>query len=417
VKNSAGEYTVRAGDPPTVPAYESLISNTFSLTRILNNAGALASQGLVTEDGVNLSVYGLDRPRAELHIQPNKGNGVVLSIGNEAPDGSSVYVCKEGDPAVYQAGKWETESFLQGILDLVDKEVSPQLEDDGYGAFKFEQITLGGTVRLDGPVQIVHENQDNVLAGRVRNNYRIIRPIDTSLDMDKGLNALKALVGISADRAIARIAGPGDLAAYGLDRPYSTAIVSGTLGQGLGGFALRATKPDADGNIYIHRDGAELVYQVAAERIPWLEMSWWDLMTRLIILPYIEDIAQVEVRGPARSVIFALSGTGDDLVVEAQGLTLDTSFFRGYYQTLIGAMYQEYTEEKISAGALPFLETVYRYRDGRPPDRVSFYAAASRRVLVSLNGRRPFYAFSAYTDKVLSDLDRILEGKRVLPYL
>jgi hypothetical protein len=160
-----------------------------------------------------------------------------------------------------------------------------------------------------------------------------------------------------------------------------------------------------------------MVYQIAASQIPWLEISWWDLMDRLIILPFIDEIAQVEVNTPARPVAFKLDNTGEDLTVEALGTVLDTAYFRTYYQTLLTAIYEEYTEEKIPAGTRPFLETVYHYRDGRPSDRVSFYASASRRVLTSLNGRRPFYTFSAYTDKVLADLDRILEGKRVIPYL
>ncbi|MDR1970980.1 MAG: DUF4340 domain-containing protein [Treponema sp.] len=415
VRNGQGEFTVLPGSPPSIPGWESLIVNTYPLTRIMDICSGLISQGLVVEEAANLGVYGLETPLAEVEIRTNSGEGTTLYIGGDVPGGLSVYVRVEGDPAVYRAARGDVSSFFQGVLDLVDKEVSPQLPDDGYGGFDFEEITLGGTLRADGVVRIVHREEENVPAGRLRNDYLISGPYETSLNLEEGFNALKAIPGIYADRAVGRAA--GDLAPYGLDKPYSTASISGTLGQGLGGFSLRASKPDGDGNVYIWREGTELVYQVASSKLPWLEAGWWDLMNRMIIIPYIDDIARVEVNSPQRRLSFSLSGEGEDLKVEAQGAELDTSFFRSYYQTLLSAIYDDYAEERIPPGAQPVLEIVYHYRDGRPQDRVSFYASSSRRVLTSLNGGRPFYTYAAYITKVQTDLDRLLEGKKVLPYL
>ncbi|MDR2745823.1 MAG: DUF4340 domain-containing protein [Treponema sp.] len=416
VKNEKGEYTVLPGDPPSIPGWESLITSTYPLARIVDVCGSLSSRGLVAEEA-DLAVYGLDTPRARVEIKTRSGDGTTLSIGNDVPDGAGIYVCLEGRPAVYQAGKWELDNFFQGVFDFVDKELSPQLPDDGYGGFEFSAITLGGAVRPDGPVKVIYEEQKDVQPGRISNAYRISSPIEASLNLDKGYTILKSLPGLSADRAVARLGGKEDLARYGLDTPYSTAFVSGTLGQGLGGFGLLVSKPDAGGNVYICRQGGELIYQAAASKLPWLEVGWWDLMDKMIILPFIDDIAQVELISPQRRVSFNLSGEGDDLKVEAQGVELDTKFFRSYYQSLLSAVYDEYTDDKIPPGAQPIMEIVYRYRDGRPPNRVSFYASSSRRVFTSLNGGRPFYTYSAYITKVQNDLDQLLEGKKVLPYL
>jgi hypothetical protein len=416
VKNEKGEYTVIPGDPPVIPGWESLISSAYPLARIADNSAGLSSRGLVTEDG-DLAVYGLDKPRAQAEIKTKSGDGVTLFIGADVPGGTGVYVCLGGRPPVHQAGKWEMENFFQGVFDFADKELSPQLPDDGYGGFNFEEITLGGAVRPDGLVRVIHQEQKDAQPGRLSNAYRISGPIEASLNLDKGYTILKSIPGVSADRVVARISGAGDLALYGLDKPYSTAAVSGTLGQGLGGFSLSASKPDAESNVYVYRQGGELVYQMAASGLPWLEAGWWDLMDKMIILPFIDDVAQVEVISPQRRVSFNLGGEGDDLTVEAQGAELDPKFFRSYYQSLLSAVYDEYTDEKIPPGARPVMEIVYRYRDGRRPDRVSFYASSSRRVLTSLNGGRPFYTYSAYITKIQNDLDQLLEGKKVLPYL
>jgi hypothetical protein len=52
---------------------------------------------------------------------------------------------------------------------------------------------------------------------------------------------------------------------------------------------------------------------------------------------------------------------------------------------------------------------------GKASDTVSFYSTASRRVLTS--GGRPFYTFAAYVEKAIANLEQVLAGKRVLPYI
>lgn len=121
----------------------------------------------------------------------------------------------------------------------------------------------------------------------------------------------------------------------------------------------------------------------------------------------------MEVKTPERAVTFSLSGGGDDLQVRAD----DTAIFRTYYQTLLSAMYDEYTDAAPASLSAPFLEIVYRYRDGRAADTVGFYRATSRRILISLNRGRPFYTFAAYAGKVIADLDLVLRGEKVRPYL
>jgi hypothetical protein len=165
------------------------------------------------------------------------------------------------------------------------------------------------------------------------------------------------------------------------------------------------------------KEGLDLVYQAAASDLPWLSVSWFDLMEKLIVLPFIDSVAAVEVRTPEKTVEFSLAGEDDELKVRAGGIDIDTKVFRSYYQTLLTASYEDHTD--ISPSSLPpaFLEIVYRYRSGKSPERVRFYSTSSRRVLVNLNGGRVYSTYSAYTDKVIADLDQVLAGQKVLPYL
>jgi hypothetical protein len=282
----------------------------------------------------------------------------------------------------------------------------------------FGTITLGGLVRGNEPVTIVYspELREQSAAG-LFNPYRITRPVDAGVGSDRGLPVLQALFGIQADRVAARLGGTLSPADFGLEEPYSTAAVSGTLGGGLGGFSLRASAPNEQGLVYVQSEGSELVYEIERSKLLWLEAGFFDLMERLVILPHIDTVASVELRRGTPLASFTLSGEGDDLLVYAGETAINTAHFRSFYQTLITALYDEYYDKPLAEGAVPILEIIYRYRDGKTPDTVAFYPATSRRVLTSLNGRRPFYTYAAFVDKVVADCERILAGNRVLPYL
>jgi hypothetical protein len=178
---------------------------------------------------------------------------------------------------------------------------------------------------------------------------------------------------------------------------------------------LKVSRPE-QGKVFVQR--GDLVYEAQAPA--WLEASAFDLMAKLVILPFIDSLESVElawlVNGSETVRRFSLSGEDRELQVSSGGIALDTAVFRAYYQTLLMAKYDEYAEAPLPGGP-PVLEFRYFYRDPtKAPDRVSFYAAGSRRVLTSLNGGRPFYTYAVYVERVLGDLEKVLRGEKVSSY-
>jgi hypothetical protein len=416
VRNGRSEYTLKNADKPAIDGFEDIAMDAYSLRRVLNLSSRLVSRGLVTEEAADLAVFGLDPPLAECTLLSAGGAAAVLLIGSQAPDGGSSYVKIAESPGIYLAASYDTGVFLKGPLDFADTGITPPAAETRAGELPFEKIVLGGQVRRGEEITIVNTGGSGaVFSG---GPYRITSPVDAALSMDKGFPPLEALFGLSADRVAATIAGKGDLGPYGLADPWSTVTVSGTAADSSTAFSLRASKPDSAGMAYIFREGSPLIYEAAASKLPWLAISWFDMMEKLIILPFIDSIASVELKTPERSVSFFLSGEGDDLRVKAGAADIDVKIFRSYYQTLIGAMYDEYSGASAASLPPPFLDITYRYRDsGRSADTVSFHHASSRRVLTSLNRGKPYFTLLAYTDKVLADLDLVLAGERVRPYL
>jgi hypothetical protein len=238
------------------------------------------------------------------------------------------------------------------------------------------------------------------------NPYRITGPVDAGLNLDRGLQSLEGLFGLQASSVAARISGSADLKSFGLAEPWSTATVSGT--PDLGDFSLRVSAPGASGNVFIHRDGVPLIYSAPASDLPWLSLSWFDLMDKLILIPFIDRVASVAVKTPERTVAFSLSGEGDALAVKAGDITVDTAIFRAYYQILLTAMYDEYAEVSPASLSEPFLEIEYRYRDGGAADTVGFYRETS---LFGTACRSNIAAASSKERSVLSR--RVLSSRRV----
>jgi hypothetical protein len=414
VQNDSGEYTVIPGEKPLVAGHEDLALDAWSLNRIMGAAEKMVSRGIAAEDAADLSVFGLASPRARVVIRPGRGGETALLIGAAAPDGGSVYVKTEAAPAIHLAAAGDVDLLLKGFLDFADLRITPPAEPES-GDVLFERIVLGGAVRGGSPVKI---ERDEAAAppgfpGILVSPWRITSPVNAGLSLDRGISPLESLFGLMAARAAARINSNAELERFGLADPWSTVAVSGTSGS----FMLEASAPDTSGNVYIRREGVPLIYSVPASSLPWLELSWFDLMDKLVIVPFIDSVSSVEVKTPERTVSFFLSGEGDELTVQAGDMPVDTPLFRTYYQTLLTAIYDEYSDVSPAALSAPFLEIVYHYRDGRAADRVGFYRASSRRVLTSLNRGRPYYTFSAYADKVIADLDLVLKGEKVRSYL
>ena len=62
---------------------------------------------------------------------------------------------------------------------------------------------------------------------------------------------------------------------------------------------------------------------------------------------------------------------------------------------------------------IPILEIEYLYRDGADADTVRFYPGPVRRAVISVNGGKFFYTISAYVDRVLEDVQKLINGEEV----
>ena len=417
IYNEHGRFTVinEASDEQrpsfTVEGFEDYSLQTTRLASIANSARNLAATQLLFEGDADLNALGLDEPLATVNIHYLDGTTAVLLIGNSAPGGAGAYAMREGGANVYLIPRSTAEHFLQRVLDLVDHTITALPE----GIPSISKAVLAGSVR---PEPIVIESDPPTEGGPIQfHTHLIVSPVQNRLHPSRGIEPLMDAFDLRAERIEARFASTDELNLWGLDEPYSTLAIESDTDDN---FKLMVSAPDRYGMVYLIRDNLPFVYQVNSELLPWLELTFFDMMERLLIIPFIDDIARLEIYTPGRTVNITLEGEGNELAVFLDGAPYEAvegvdpvSNFRTLYQYFLLTSYEAIPEEPMPPNTPIIIQFTYHYRDGRPSDTVTIYEGAARRVFIQLNDETPMLGLVTLVDYLLRSVESFLAGEMV----
>ena len=372
-------------------------------------------EGAANEQAANLADFGLAHSRATAAIEYADGTFAELLIGNDAPGGSGVYAMRAGEPDIYLISAAQAGIFLRRAEDFVDATIT-EFPDDMP---EMERILLDGSVRPEPvimeAVPLKGENDPVILT-----SHLIVHPIKGRLHGKLGFEPILASYGLTADRVEARFDSPDELAEWGLLEPYSILEITG---QAHDNHMLFTSAPDENGLVYIVRDGRPLVYSIQSDRLPWLELSYFDIMDKLLALPMIDSVSLLEIHTPDATTHITLEGVDSEMEVFIDGVPYETkdgvdplANFRNLYLNLISTRYDSIPDAPMPPDAPILLQFVYNYRDARPPDTVTIYEGAARRVYVGLNDETPMLGLSTFTDHLLQSISAFLAGEAVENY-
>lgn len=112
-KNASRQWQITA--PKPLPADQDAVSSLLSTLSPLN------SERLVEEKAVDLSLYGLAKPAAEISITEKDKKSENLLLGDDTPAGSGVYAAVAGSPRVFIIASYNKSSLDKTSNDLRDK--------------------------------------------------------------------------------------------------------------------------------------------------------------------------------------------------------------------------------------------------------------------------------------------------------
>lgn len=426
VQNDADSFVIKnLGDSKyTIEGLEQIPLNNSMLSSTANSGIQLSAKSIVAQDAQNLADFGLADPSITYTAKYTDGSSFSLELGNEAPGGNGIYGRTPDSQTVYLFSQYTFTNLSDSKLSFVEKSiVTPPTSaaadtDQAQQPIIPSQVTFGGSVRPE-PIVIrdATQEQNETLKSYNITSYLMTAPKQRAVDSGKPTDAITSLMNITADSVAACNPTPEQMKQFGLDAPYSTVEFEyADYQQAKHKVSLKLSAPDAEGKAYLQKDGEAVIYQISVSSLPWYGLAYGDFLSRLLVLPYINDLKAITVTTPDKSFAFSLEGEDDTLKIRCNGSDVDTDLFRDYYQTLIGVPAEEFTQDKPVAGMPGMVTIVYEYRSAqRQPDKVELIPGPTRKVFLSVNGEAEFYTKESYARTIIANSDALLQGKEIQP--
>ena len=421
VHNEHGSFSIYNSSPDEPPfdfelkGFEDVETRRSMILNITTIARRLRASDVLVEDGgeANLAEFGLLNPSITVYIDYLDGTSEVLLIGDFAPGDMGAYAMRQGGSTVYLISRAQANSLNVRGLDFVERNI---VEMPGFMP-EITRVILGGSSRPEPIVveEAVFDEDDTALR---LFSHVIVEPVNMRLHSTFGFEPLVHAFGLDAFSVEAIITSPDELSAWGLYEPYSTIEM---FSDSHDDFKLLASAPDEDGFVYIMRYDRPLVYRVREDQLSWYRLTYFGMMDKLLILPHIDSVSNVEIHLPGRMIDIRLEGEGQYLEVFVDGVPYTTNDedidpirnFRTLYQAFLATSYESIPDQPKPANAAVLLRIVYVYRNNSPSDTVTIFEGAARRVFVQLNDETPMLGLSSHVDYLLANIERFLAGDEV----
>ena len=411
----------------TSPELDGISRNDSTIGAFVRSMAGLSASSMVEENAADLEKYGLAEPLSDVRMTFDDGstNEVLFGIRNPAA-ANYVYCCVKGSNDVMQVSYYSTGSAFYDIKDFVSLVLTDSYDANNPQELEYltiERKDLSEPVEIEYMFDVAAEAEDEDSVVTTFNSHRITSPITAELDTTSGQTICYGLYALSA--ASCQYIDPTDenIAQTGLDDPYCRISFKygGKARVLLLGNEIRESSDDSDGEslssvtgYYAMFEGDRLIYAISTSNAPWYTFKVQDIMSRRPISPYIYTVDKLTVTTPDGEYVFTVDGDSDEHTFYYNGEALDDSNFKSFYQHLITSMGEELFFEE--ADYEPYIKVQFDYREeyydtyGRSSDVLEFYKSDDRKSIVRVNGDVLYKVRQVYTDRLLSNLDALLNG-------
>ena len=346
----------------------------------------LFAERVVEENPEELSLYGLEKPRATARAVLADESEVCFYVGDKTSVGDSYYLQMAGSPVVYTVWRTHGVNFQSTLDDLRERRL-PRVTPEKVEYFRR---------KWPGVPEIEIRRTPELAEGEEETEFRLgfwqmDRPYARSQWVD-GTEFTKAIQGLSMlwiDEFVDDH--PSDLARYGLANPRGELLVE-AADNTLHLFFGKETK---DGLVYFKTADADNVYAMKKSRLSLMEMKPFALVEKFILLAFIDKVEEVIVETGEEEYSLTIERVekpeierkkkGEEgetaAIYRVNGREVEEEAFKKLYQEIIGLRVDTENDRKLAAG--------------EPEIRVGFVFATSDRQKLSfgfLPHDKDFYA-------------------------
>ena len=339
VVNEKGDYFVETDESDigyrceTIDGLPQLKSSYISLLEAV--AGIQATSEYPNSD---LKRYGLDVPMATADVTLTDGSTYTVSIGSKAPSENYIYFTVSDAPdTVYTARMSKFLPLLTDAYGLVNKLLAPKTESPRAGndetdtADWLEYTTSDGTrFRLE---QLFPAYVDG--AG---NSYRFHQtaPVDGYVQASKAMETFSRVMQFCASSVRFYHPSEEQIAECGLLEPETELVLAYR-----DDVAVIHLSKAPNGDYYAIKDGVDVIWNIADYMVTWLDVQPRTMISSYLLAPPMSEVASLEIDAFGDHFSFDIA----DGVVTSQGVEMNTSDFKRFYELACSVNSQNVSEE------------------------------------------------------------------------
>lgn len=423
VENKSGTMDIKSETPVndngeteatvyTLVGYEDFELQTGVPDSIANDAAKLEFLSVVSVDGKKASECGLDDPRATVTVEYTDDTKSVIIVGGDAPQSVGTYVKFGTSDTIYLVATEAVDSFTKGVNDMFSVTVNDTPTDSNN--LQYSKISLSGT---NFPKEIVFEpNSDSTKNAA---SCVLVSP-DKWYASETGTSSVTgAIRGLLAESVVMVNPSGNQLSELGLTKPYARleAVYPDET------IKLLASAPDSEGKVNFMVEGENIVYKYVADKLPWVTISYDDMVTEYVLHSNISAVSELVVNNGSATYNFALSTkettTTDDDGNESTTTTtavkygdkeINSGYFSTYFQNITLLERSDLSDAKASGNAVLTVE--FKYTDGST-DKVEFVSTGSSTYLAVVNGKTLGNVHKTNVDKICEQTKLVADNKDV----
>lgn len=409
VENTAGSFTVSAETPDgestvyTISGFEGYDLRTGIADAVANDAATLSFTSIAAVGG-NLADFGLDRPRANVHVTYTDGTSAHFRIGNEADGGVGTYATLGDNSDVFLVSNDSVDSFFYSVLEFISYDITPAAENVDQNSFSVIEIS---GARYDDPITLV-PNTDTAF----KNNFRLTAPYEMLADNYEGNDIAGTIRDLYAESVVCVNPSANQLSEYGVAEPYAAvhAVYPDVE------INLACSKATDDGLVNLYNADKGIIYTIRDDALGWANTSLELLLPKTVIELNKEAVSGITVTSASKDYTFEVSTTKK--TVDNQEATVTTAKLNGkripedsfniFFQNLSGMKNLGAVNE--SGTNIVYIARV-RYNNGRSEDTIAVYDTGSNSCPVALNGILIGSVAKSHVTALQKDVVTISDGK------
>ncbi len=393
---------------------------------LVGYGSVLAARSIVIDNTDNISDFGFDNPTMEVVVNYNDGTNHTITLGDLSPDGGTRYFTFDDHGVIYG----NSQTMFNGVYDTryyyLNHYMAPEINTE-LQTILVEAVTIT-TPNMDVPLILEPEDVSGMREGYIA-GMMMTSPVYAFANTFGVEENILSLLNVSATGIVDTTTDPEELAKYGLAEPSATLKVTHDGGKvyemyiGDGILCTHEGEEVPENHVhevveYYVKLADDRIFTVAKDSLPWIEVTADDFLSGVQLLPFIGDVAEVNLTLFGEQYDYTLihpevedeNDRGKEFSVESNGQFLDTENFRTLYQLLLSTAVDNINTQEVTGEPDVTMEWVYV--DGGT-DIVELYDLDDGTTVVSINGAMSLSGRGGFLDKLQREHDKFLLGEEV----